>query len=86
MPEATTLLPDAADYDPDRGEPGDLCPPCAVHHIGALETWDGHTRYFVPEALLPLRLFKCRQEFWLVVLGLHDDSPRRLVTRDDDLD
>lgn len=86
MPAPVALAADAPDYDPDRGEPGDLCPPCAMHHIGALETWEGHKRYFVPEELLPLRLFKCRQDFWLVVIGLRDDRPKRLVNDDGDVD
>src|SRR5579884_1178323 len=48
-------------YSIDKGEPGDLCPPCAKQKLGHLGHWQGHRGQQFPEHLLPLRLFKCRQ-------------------------
>ena len=38
----------------------------------------GHGQRKFPEELLSLRLFKCRQWFWLVVPGLRDGEPTRI--------
>ena len=88
MPDPQPLRTEDVDYHPRKGKNGDLCPPCATLNVGALETWDGHVRYFLSEELLPLRLFQCKQEFWLVVSGLYDDAPTQLFTdegmKDDD--
>ena len=89
MPDPQQLQRDDPGYDARRGEPGDLCPPCALLHIGPLSNWEGHDRYFLPEELLPLRLFFCKQEFWFVVAGLNDDKPKQIVNDsniDDDTD
>lgn len=77
MPTPQPLNPEAADYDPAKGQPGDLCPPCAVRHAGTLGAWEEHKRYYIPEELLPLRLFQCRQGFWLIVPGIYNDEPTR---------
>ena len=78
MPDLLPLEKDRSDNNPDKGQPGDLCPPCAKEQLGPLAQWQGHRGRQFPAGLLPLRLFKCRQWFWLVVPGLRDDSPTRL--------
>jgi hypothetical protein len=57
---------------PDKGNPGDLCPPCAKQQLANLGHWQGHGQQTFPEELLPLRLFKCRMWFWFVIPGLYD--------------
>jgi len=74
MPNPAPLNADDAMYSIDKGQPGDLCPPCASHQLASLEHWQGYKGQSYPEHLLPLRLFKCHQGFWLVVPGLRDDS------------
>ena len=64
---------------PDKGKPGDLCPPCAKQALGPLRHWMGHAGQNFPAELADLRLFKCRQWFWLVVPGLRNDEPTRLA-------
>lgn len=74
MPLPQALCQEAPGYSIDKGQPGDLCPPCAKQQLSALEHWqDGGEQQFPPE-LLPLRLFKCRQWFWLVVPGVYDSA------------
>jgi len=62
-------------YTVDKGQPGDLCPPCAKQQLAHLGHWQGHGKQQFPDELLTLRLFKCRQWFWLVVPGLHHAEP-----------
>jgi len=77
FPDLVSLDPQAPGYSSDQGRPGDLCPPCAKQHLAQLGHWQGHGTQSFPEELLPLRLFKCRQWFWLVVPGLyHADAAR----------
>jgi hypothetical protein len=78
MPLPRPLDETDPDYTIDKGQPGDLCPPCAKQQLSNLGHWQGHGGTRFPEELSPLRLFKCRQWFWLVVPGLHDASPTRL--------
>jgi hypothetical protein len=78
MPDVIPLDPAASNYTLDKGQPGDLCPPCAKQQLANLQHWQGHGRQQFPEELLPLRLFKCRQWFWLVVPGLRDAQPTTL--------
>ena len=63
----------------DKGKPGDLCPRCAKSQLGSLEQWQGHNNVFFPDYLLGLRLFKCRMWYWLVIPGLYDSTPDRLI-------
>lgn len=65
-------------YTVDKGQPGDLCPPCAKQQLANLGHWEGHRGQKFPEELKPLRLFKCRQWFWLVIPGLHHDAPSNI--------
>lgn len=78
IPDSQPLDPRDANYTIDKGQPGDLCPPCAKQQLAHLGHWVGHLNGKYPAGLLPLRLFKCRQWFWLVVPGLHDNAPKRL--------
>lgn len=79
MPPPRPLDPSDPAYHPAQGRPGELCPPCAVLHLGALDDWEEHERLHLPDDVLPLRLFQCRQAFWLVVPGLYNDTPTRLT-------
>ncbi len=81
FPEVNPLDPDDPNYSIDKGQPGDLCPPCAKQQLGCLGHWQGHGGQQFPEELLSLRLFKCRQWLWLVVPGLHDAVPTRMVEK-----
>jgi len=81
MPRPQPLDSRDAEHDPGRGKPGDLCPACAVAQIGALDDWEEHERLHLPAEVLPLRLFQCRQGFWLVVPGLYNDDPTRIVLK-----
>jgi hypothetical protein len=78
MPDVVPLDPAVANYTIDKGRPGDLCPPCAKQQLANLGHWQGHGKRQYAEELLPLRLFKCRQWFWLVVPGLCDAEPQTL--------
>ena len=83
LPDLTSLDANEPTYTLDKGKPGDLCPPCAKQQLGHLEHWQGHNQQtFTPE-LLPLRLFKCRMWLWLVVPGLYDAEPTKLLTESD---
>ncbi len=66
-----------ASYSIAKGQPGDLCPPCAKQQLGSLGHWQGHGGAHFPAELLPLRLFKCCMWLWLVVPGLRDDEPQQ---------
>ncbi len=80
FPELLPLNPDDPNYSIDKGQPGDLCPPCAKQNLASVRDWQGHDgKQKFPQELLSLRLFKCRMWFWLVVLGLHDAEPTGLV-------
>jgi len=59
----------------DKGKPGNLCPACAKQSIGSVEHWRGHQGTSYPKELEPLRLFKCKMWFWMVVEGLEDANP-----------
>lgn len=78
LPLPQPLRSDSSDYTIDQGQPGNLCPPCVKQQLGKLSHWQGHRGQRFPEELLPLRLFKCKQWFWLVVPNLHDASPTSL--------
>jgi hypothetical protein len=65
-------------YTLDKGNPGDLCPPCAKQNLANLGHWQRHDGQIFPDELLPLRLFKCRMWLWFVVPGLQDVEPTRL--------
>lgn len=75
LPEPQPLDPNVPTYRLDKGKPGDLCPPCAKQHLANLGHWDGHRGQQFPDELKPLRLFKCSQWLWLVVIGLYQDNP-----------
>ena len=80
MPDVAPLDLAATNYTVDKGQPGDLCPPCAKQQLASLQHWQGHGRQQFPEELLLLRLLKCRQWFWLVVPGLHDAKPNVIAS------
>jgi hypothetical protein len=65
-------------YSVDKGNPDDWCPVCAKHQLGSLDHWQGHHGQIFPDELLPLRLFKCRLWFWLVIPGLCNSNPSEL--------
>jgi hypothetical protein len=86
LPEPLPLVGEAspsknradANYNLDKGNPGDLCPPCAKQQLTNLGHWQGRDRQTLPAALLPLRLFKCRKWLWLVIPGLYDAKPSEM--------
>ena len=78
MPDVIPLDPTDSSYTTDKGQPGDLCPPCAKSQHASLQLWQVPSRQQFPAGLLPLRLFKCREWFWLVVPGLYDAEPTQL--------
>lgn len=82
MPDVLPLDPTESSYTTDKGQPGDLCPPCAKSQHASLQLWQVPGRQQFPAELFPLRLFKCRQWFWLVVPGLYDAEPTRLRSND----
>lgn len=82
MPVPQPLDPAAPTYTIDKGQPGDLCPPCAKQQLAHLGHWQGHGGQQFPDDLLPLRLFKCRMWLWLVVPGLTDDQPTTYRSND----
>ena len=77
-PSAVPLDAEDPRYTVDKGQPGDLAPPCIKQQLANLGHWQGHGGAQYPEDLLGLRLFKCRQWFWLVVPGLRDTDPTQL--------
>lgn len=78
FPDLLPLNFNDPNYTADKGQPSDLCPPCAKQQLANLGHWQGHGKQQFPQELLSLRLFKCRQWFWLVVPGLHDAEPTKL--------
>jgi hypothetical protein len=63
---------------PTLGRVGDLAPPCVIEQLGTVEAWmEAHNVHY-PDVIKPLRLFKCRQMFLLVVPGLKDISPQEI--------
>ena len=78
LPDLVPLDPTDPTYTIDKGQPGDLCPPCAKQQLGHLGHWQGHGSQQFPAELLPLRLFKCRMWLWLVVPGLYHNEPTTL--------
>jgi len=78
LPDPQPLDSNAPTYSLDKGKHGDLCPPCAKQNLSNLGHWDGHRGQQFPDELKPLRLFKCNQWLWLVVPGLHHDSPKSI--------
>lgn len=79
FPDSISLDTNDPTYTLDKGQPGDLCPPCAGQQLGNLGHWQGHSKQTFSEELLPLRLFKCRMWLWLVVPGLYDTQPTKLA-------
>jgi hypothetical protein len=78
IPDSVPLNSQDPAYNMDKGRPGDLCPPCVKQQLAHLGHWQGHGQQTFPQELLPLRLFKCRQWFWLVVPGLLDAEPAHI--------
>ena len=78
LPDPIPLDETEPRYSIDKGNHGDLCPPCAKQKLAHLGHWQGHNGQIFPEELLPLRLFKCRMGLWLVVLGLNDAEPTKI--------
>lgn len=78
FPDPVPLDATHPQYTIDKGNPGELCPPCAKQKLAHLGHWQGHGGQTFPEALLPLRLFKCRQWLWMVVPGLHEAEPTKI--------
>lgn len=76
-----TVLAEAS----DKGNPGDLFPVCGMQQLANLGHWQGHNGAQLPENLLGLRLFKCRQGIWLVIPGLLDASPGELQNPEQEL-
>jgi hypothetical protein len=85
FPDLQTLNPEDPSYSVDKGQPGDLCPPCAKQQLARLGHWQGHGDQRFPEELLPLRLFKCRMWLWLVVPGLYDAEPTKTMTNGEEM-
>ena len=69
MPDVMPLDSTATDYSIDKGQHGDLCPPCAKQNLSSLGHWTINGEYSRH------RLFKCRQWIWLIVPGLLEDKP-----------
>lgn len=59
---------------PKRGEIGEWAPPCCLEQLGSVKEWRLARLFSIPESFESLRLFKCRQMFFLVVPGLMDVS------------
>lgn len=78
IPQPVSLRQSQETYSIDKGQPGDLCPPCAKQQLASLGHWQNVKENF-PEYLFPLRLFKCRQWFWFVVPGLKDSNPTEIT-------
>lgn len=79
VPDAKPLNASDANYSIDKGKPGDLCPPCVKQQLASLEHWETHRGITYPEELKRLRLFKCNQWLWLVIIGLYDDKPTQII-------
>jgi hypothetical protein len=73
MPRPRRIEPGDLLSDEERGHLGDLAPPCAVQALGSLASFLGTRSAAFDPGLLPLRVFKCRLMYLLVVPGLRDD-------------
>lgn len=78
LPDPVPLDSSDPAYSVDKGHPGELCPPCAKQQLANLGHWQGHGGQRFPEDMLSLRLFKCRQWFWMVVIGLYEKEPTKI--------
>ena len=78
MPKPQLINPEQESATPLRGKTGELCPPCMARHYGDLQGWSARGERPMPEELMPLRVFRCHQFFWLVVPGLNDAEPAKL--------
>jgi hypothetical protein len=64
-----------ASVEPESGKrvfPGidaDGIPVCAKFNLGTPQTWQGHCGVNFRNELLPLTLWKCKANYWLVVEG-----------------
>jgi hypothetical protein len=57
-----------------RGREGDLAPPCATQALGSLASFLGAKGAGFGPEMQPLRVFKCRLMYLLVVPGLRDEE------------
>ncbi len=73
MPRPRRIEPGDVRFDKECGRRGDLAPPCAVQALGSLGSFLGARSAALDPGLLPLRVFKCRLMYLLVVPGLRDD-------------
>ncbi|OGO08373.1 MAG: hypothetical protein A2Z66_11970 [Chloroflexi bacterium RBG_13_66_10] len=73
MPLPQQIGAEAHRSGPERGNLGDLAPPCALQALGDLTSFMGARSPAFPPDLQPLRVFKCRLMYLLVVPGLRDD-------------
>lgn len=77
MPEVAAVSENLASIE-GLNRAGELAPPCAIRVLGKLQTWQGeHSSYSVN--MRNLRLFKCKQMFLLVIPGLTDQHPSKLI-------
>ncbi len=74
MPFPRPIAAEAAEAG-SRGRVGDLAPPCAVQALGSLASFLGDRAAGLEPELLPLRVFKCRLMYLLIVPGLSDEEP-----------
>lgn len=79
LPPPIPLNKDSPHYSPNKGAPGDLCPPCALENWASLGQWQGENESVYPKELAPLRLFKCRQNLWLVIPGLYEATANQIL-------
>ncbi len=79
MPKSQPMSEENERDTPLKGKTGELCPPCMARHYGDLEGWAARGERPMPEELLPLRVFRCHQFFWLVVPGLEDGDATKIV-------
>ncbi len=58
------------------GTDADGSPVCVKYDLGAPANWQGHCGVHFRDELLPLTLWKCQMNYWLLVEGiLHDNDP-----------
>jgi hypothetical protein len=74
MPRPRQIDVRAARFAPGRGSVGDLAPPCALQALGSLASFLGAKAASFGPKLQPLRVFKCRLMYLLVVPGLRDEK------------
>jgi hypothetical protein len=72
IPKPRPLDEVKASTHPKLGRVGDLVPPCVVGQLGPLKAWRRREGAHYPSDLSPLRLYKCRQMFLLVVPGISE--------------